>query len=428
LRRRSFRLLLAGRAISSFGDRIVLVALSFAVLSIGSVGDLGIVLAAQSLPLVLFLLAGGVWADRLPRQLVMLSSDGVRALTQALSAALLFAGVAHVWELAALQALYGAAEGFFLPASTALVPQTVAPEDVQAANALLGLADSVAYIAGPALAGVLVASAGAEWGLAVDAVTFLASAACLGALAVAPLRDAGTATAKASLLADLRDGWRAFSSHSWMWVSVLYFTLYIAFCNSPFKVLGPVVSRRDLGGAGAWAAITAALGAGALAGGLIGLRWRPRHPLRANFLYFLLAGPPLFAFLAAHLALGWILAAALLDGAAGPLFNTLWFTAQQSEIEPSELSRVSSWDALGTLALEPLGLAITGPVAALLGVSATLYGAAGLMIVLTLAVLAVPAVRNFQMRAGSPAPAAPAQAPAAHPSAGPAPGASEPRL
>jgi MFS family permease len=395
LAERQFRLLLAGGAVSSLGDRLVPVALAFAVLQLtGSVSDLGLVLAAQSLPLLAFVLFGGVWADRLPRQRVMLASDALRMITQGASAALLFAGAAQIWQLAALQALYGAAEGFFIPAATALVPQTVKQEDLQQANALLGLCGGVAAIAGPALAGVIVASIGPEWGLAIDAATFLISAAFLSMIRVDSLLQGGAQLAS-NMIAELRDGWQAFRSRRWLWVSVVYFTLYLALAYSPFRVLGPEVARTKLGGAGAWAAISTALGVGALAGGLLGLRWRPRYPLRSAFLLFLISGPSLYALLAAHVSLAAIIAVALLDGALGPLFNALWYTAMQREVPAGELSRVSSWDAFGALALEPAGLAASGPIAAAIGLSATLYGAGALALILTLAVLAVPAVRNF---------------------------------
>ena len=402
LRETAFALLFAGRAVSALGDRLVPVALAFAVLELtGSVTDLGIVFAAQSVPLVVFVLLGGVWADRLPRQLVMLASDGVRALAQGLTAALLLSGAAHVWEIAALQAVYGTAGAFFAPASTAVLPQTVDQSSLQQANALLGLSGNVAAVLGPALAGVLVATAGPGWGLAVDAATFVVSAVFLGFMRLRPIAVA----ARTSTLAELRAGWRAFRSRTWLWVSVVYFTLFIAFVFSPFEVLGPQVARRSLGGPAAWAAISTALGAGSVLGGLLGMRWRPGHPLRAAFIWFGVAGPALLALVAAHAPLPLILLAALIDGGSGTLFNVFWFTAQQREIPAEELSRVSSWDYVGTVGLAPVGLAVSGPVAAAIGISTTLYGAAGLFALLLCAVLAVPAVRNFKddARRSSPA-------------------------
>ena len=387
-----FRLLFAGQAVSSLGDRIAPVALAFGILEVGSVSDLGIVMAARTLPLVTLVLLGGVWGDRIPRQLVMLASDAVRCTAQALSAVLLLSGESHVWQIAALQAVYGAAQAFFGPASTALVPETVPAEDLQQANALLGLTDNAASVLGPALAGVTVAILNPGWGLALDAATFIVSAAFLALIRV---ERAAAPASRHSTISELKDGWRAFSSRSWLWLSVLFFTLYIALVYSPFQVLGPEVAKTALGGPGAWAAISAMLGVGALAGGALGLRWRPRHPLRVGFLSFLLAGPGLLAALAAHAPLALILPLALVDGISGSLFNALWYTAQQTDVPAEELSRVSSWDYLGTLALHPLGLAASGPIAALIGVSSALYGAAGLILVLGLGILAVPSVRNF---------------------------------
>ena len=393
LRHPAFRLLFLGQAVSSLGDRLVPVALAFAVLDLtGSVTDLGIVLAAQTVPLVVFVLLGGVWADRLPRQRVMLGSDAVRALAQGASALLLLEGRAHVWQLAVLQAVYGAAEAFFGPASTAVVPQTVEGSDLQQANALMSLSGNVAAVLGPAFAGVIVATIGAGWGLAIDGATFVASAVFLAMMRVEPVLLA----ARASTLAELRAGWHAFRSRTWLWVTVVYFTLFIGFVYAPLLVLGPQVARTSLGGAGAWAAIATALGLGSLVGGLIGFRWRPRYPLRVAFLAFLIAGPALFGLLAAHAPLPLIVAAALVDGASGPLFNTLWYTALQREVPANELSRVSSWDYLGSVGMLPVGQVISGPVAGAIGLSSTLYLAGALFVVLLMAVLAVPAVRNFR--------------------------------
>ena len=179
-------------------------------------------------------------------------------------------------------------------------------------------------------------------------------------------------------------------------MTVAYFTVFIAFVFSPMQVLGPAVARESLGGAGAWAAITAALGLGSLAGGLLGWRWRPRYRLRAAFIAFLIAGPALLALLAARAPLPLIVLAALIDGVSGTFFNVLWFTSLQHEIPAEELSRVSSWDYLGSLALQPVGQAASGPVAVAIGLSSTLYVAAALFALLLVAVLAVPAVRNFR--------------------------------
>jgi Major Facilitator Superfamily len=400
LRARSFQLLFAGRAVSSFGDRLVPVALTFAVLHLtGSLSDLGIVLGAQTVPLVLFVLLGGVWADRLPRQMVMLTSDLARFLTQGASAVLILDGTAHVWELAVLQAAYGVADGFFTPAANGLVPQVVAGEDLQQANATLGLSENAAAILGPAVAGVLVVGVGAGWGLAVDAATFVLSAMFLSRLRIETEPRAASEQAT-SVLRELREGWKTFSSRRWLLISVGYFTLMYAFGFSALRVLGPEVAEKALGGPGAWAAISAVTGVGAVAGGLFALRWKPAHPLRAVFIVTLFGAPLTLLFLAAHAALWLILVTALVEGVAGTVFNAIWFTAIQQEVPAEELSRVSSWDAVGSYALQPVGLAVMGPIAAAVGVSTTLYAAGIIFLVITFGVIAIPSVWGFTGRAG----------------------------
>jgi MFS family permease len=389
---RSFRLFFFGQGISSVGDRIVSVALAFAVLDLtGSVKDLGVVLAAQAVPLVLFLLIGGVWADRLPRRAVMLASDLVRSAAQGASALLLVTDNAHVWQLVVLQAIYGAAEAFFKPAAQALLPETVAAADLQQANALIAVSENIANVGGPAVAGILVATLGAGWGLAIDAGSFLASAAFLSLMrvqAVIPAVRTGT-------LSELRAGWRAFRSRTWLWVSALEFMSANALAFCPYLVLGPEIARASLGGAGAWAAISTATGIGAILGGTLGLRWNPRYPLRAMFVASLIGTTPLLVLLAAVAPLAALLAAAVLSGMSISFFNLVWFAVVQRRIPGEELSRVSSWDALGSYAITPIGLAAAGPIGIALGFSATLYAAAALGVLGTLAVLAVPSVRNL---------------------------------
>lgn len=245
LRLAPFRRLFAAQSISSFGDRLVPVALAFAVLDLtGSVTDLGIVLASQTIPLAIFVLFGGVWSDRISRRLVMVGSDCVRAVAQGTSAVLLLGGDAHVWELAALQAVYGAATAFFGPAANGVVPQTVGPGELHQANALMGLSTNLASILGPAVAGVVVATIGPGWGLGFDAATFVGSAACLAGMRL----TTAPAAARLPMVVELREGWRAFRTRTWLWVTVVFFTLYIGLCFAPWQVLGPQVARLSLGG------------------------------------------------------------------------------------------------------------------------------------------------------------------------------------
>jgi MFS family permease len=397
---RAFRLLYAAQSISSLGDRLVPVALAFAVLNLtGSVTSLGVVLAAQTVPLVAFVLVGGVWADRFARRRVMVTSDLVRATAQAASAALLLTGSAHLWELVVLQAVYGTARAFFDPAALAVLPQTVDAHELQRANSLIALSQNVAAVAGPAVAGVIVAAAEPGWGLAFDALTFFGSAVCVRAMPVI----AATPRKPATMLQELRGGWQAFRGRRWLWTTVSCFTLYTGVCWAPWQVLGPQVARLSLGGPGAWAAIVVALGVGSIAGGVVALRARPRHPLRMAFALFVLVTPLLFALVAAHARLPVILAVAVVDGSSGTMFNTFWFTAVQSDVPADELARVFSWDYLGSVGILPVGQALSGPVGAVLGLSATLYAAGGVSLVLFALALAVPSVRNFSPPAVAPA-------------------------
>ncbi len=276
LTERPFRLLWLGRTCSAIGDSLIPVALAFAVLRIGGgASGLGIVLAAATIGRASFTVAGGVWADRLPRRAVMLTADLVRVGTQATTAALLFGHAAQVWELALLQGLAGAAGGFFNPASTALLPQAVSAPRLQQANALVSLSQSAAYIFGPAASGAIVAVAGAGWVFAIDAASFLVSAAFLSALHV----EAHVRPRAQRFWHEVRDGWQEVRRHGWLTSGFLGFALGNVGIGL-YLVLGPLVSRQHLGGAKAWGLILTAGAIGGVVGGLVGYRVRPRHPSR----------------------------------------------------------------------------------------------------------------------------------------------------
>jgi MFS family permease len=400
LRERQFRLLFIGQSVSILGDAMSGVALAFAVLEIGgSASQLGLVLAAGAVPFLLFLLVGGVVADRLPRRGVMLTADVVRMVTQATMAVLLIAGVAHIWELAALQALRGTASAFFGPASTGLIPQTVSPERLQEANALRGLASAASWIAGPAIAGVLVAGAGAGWALGADAATFAVSAALLAAMRL-PVRERLPA---GRFLHDLRAGWVEFTARSWVWVTVLNLALANLLATA-FYVLGPVVASRSLGGASAWALIVSAGSLGGFLGGMLVLRLRPRRPIFVGISACALGAVP--SALLAIPAATWLIALATLIAGGGVLiFNTLWETTLQQHIPADALSRVSAYDWLGSFIANPIGLALVGPIAAGLGLKTTLLlAAAGEFIAIALTI-AMPSVRSVTARVAAPDPA-----------------------
>jgi predicted MFS family arabinose efflux permease len=390
LREREFRLLFAGQSISLLGDGMVGVALSFAVLELtGSISDLGYVFAARTIPLVVFLLVGGVFADRLPRRAVMLTADAGRLATQGVIAALLISGHARIWELVVTQAFYGTATAFFNPASTGLIPMVVSAARLQQANALRGLSMAAGNVAGPALAGVLVATASPGWALAVDSASFGASAYFLVRLRL----PAHERLPVKPFLHDLHEGWREVASRTWVW-SILLFAGVGNMASAVFFILGAYVAKQSLGGAGAWALITAAFGVGSIMGGLLALQLRPRRPLlTANLGLAFFALPP--ALLALRVPAIGVAAGALFSGLAGSVFNPLWETALQRHIPRRALSRVSAYDWLVSLALAPVGQMLVGPIAAGVGVNATLWGAAAIFVIGAVAVLAVREIREL---------------------------------
>jgi MFS family permease len=394
LRRRDFRLLFLGQGVSVLGDRMVAVALAFAVLEVGgSASAVGLVLACAYLPLVGSVLIGGVVADRTSRRSVMIGADLVRVLSQGTTATLLITGSAEVWTLALFAGLTGAATGFFSPASTGLLPEVVPPDELQPANALRATAVSGGEIIGPLMAGVLVAVAGAGWAIAVDAATFAVSALCLWRLRV-PRR---VARAGASFLSDLRDGWDAFRARRWVWTFVVYFAVGNTMWGA-WSALGPVVADRELGGAAAWGAVLGSLGVGALFGSLLATRAKPRRPLvlvACTEAFFAL---PL-AFLAAGAPTAVLACVAFLSGVGMMLGMSVWESTLQRLIPAESLSRVSSYDWFGSFAFYPLGLAIWGPVAEAIGISTALWLAFGLFFACVLALLAVPDTRQLKAQA-----------------------------
>jgi len=389
---REFRLLFLGRTTSIVGNAFANVALAFAVLDLtGSKADLGYVLASRSLPQVVFLLAGGIWADRLPRHRVMVASNVLSGLSQGAVAALLLSGHARVWHLAALAAVNGASSAFFFPASTGILPQTVPRPMLQSANALLRLGLNGGFIGGAALGGLVVGATSPGTGIACDAASFLLAALFVGFMRIpASLRMEGS-----SFVGELVEGWREFSSRPWLWAIVLQFGFVNAAEQGSEQVLGPAIAKAHLGGATAWGLILTAQSVGLVAGGLVLLRLRPERLLRAATLGFLLTVPFLLA-LSVPVALAGVVAGAALAGIGIEVFQVLWDTTLQQEIAQEKLSRVSSYDALGSFVLIPLGLAAAGPIAQVVGTRPTILGAAALSLTATLAVLLVRDVRTIR--------------------------------
>lgn len=390
LSERNFRLFFTGYTASLVGSAMVPVALTFAVLDQGDgTAGVGYVLAADTIPLVALLLLGGVVADRFPRRVSMLGADIVRFISEAVLAVLLLVSSPPLWALMVLAGVLGAGQAFFNPAMTGLMPEMVSAARLQQANALRGIATSTGQIVGPSLAGIIVAAGGAGWAIAIDSATYAVSAACLLRLHIPARPDRG----RSSLLSQLTDGWREFRSRTWLWLIVAQWAAFNALCFAPFMVLGAVVARDRLGGAGPWGAILAVFGAGSILGGLVAVRLQPRRPLITATVGAATFGLPvtLIALPAATILV------ALAAGVAGiglSVFDTLWQTTLQREVPSEALSRVSAYDWFGSAAFVPVGYILVGPLTAILGVRTTLLFAAALAAASCTAVLTSRSVRN----------------------------------
>jgi MFS family permease len=394
LRERNFRLLWLGQGVSAIGDSLVPVALAFATLSITrSASALGAVFAVATVASVIALPVGGVWSDRLPRQLVMLTSDGVRAAVESAIGALLITGHAQLWHLIVGAFVFNFAGGFFQPASTALVPQTVSVQRLQQANALMGLSRSITAVGGPAVSGILVAMIGPGWVFVIDAATFLVSAGSLALLRVP--RIAGRA--QSNFWTELAEGLHAVTSRRWYLLNLGAHAMW-NFAIAAFFVLGPIVARDRLGGASAWGLIGASMGAGAIAGGLIALRVTPRRPLVVANLMLLPAGLQLLA-LALPLPTAGIMVVCVVGWAGLTFLNEVWNATIPQLIPQDVLARANSFDWLLSIIAMPVGFAVAGPLADHIGVRATLIGAAVVMAVPCALVVLIPGVRRVQRTA-----------------------------
>ncbi|HEY7380789.1 MAG TPA: MFS transporter [Gaiella sp.] len=407
LAERRFRLLFGARTVSTLGSSMAEIALAFAVLDLGSPRDLGFVILAREIPIVVLLLLGGVWGDRLPRHLVLVGSDTVRGAAQGLCAVLLLTGNATVLWIALLQVVFGGASAFGRPAFQGLVPQTVAVERLQQANALLGLSQSTVAIAGPALGAIIVAAANPGWALAADAVTFGVSALLLLRISL-PRTLRMTA---ASVLSDFRDGWREFVSRRWVVVMVVGFGVFQLTYFPALLVLGPYVAKTELGGAGAWGTILAVEALGSLVGGLFALRLRARRPLVATLVVVVPAAVQLML-LGVGAPLWLLTGVAFVSGVGFAYGGAVWFATLQEKIPEHAISRISSFDWFGSVALNPIGYALIGPLSEAIGVGESLVLAGVVNLASTFAMLAVPSVRALE--AGPERHAAPAVGPGAN--------------
>jgi MFS family permease len=398
-----FRLLATGQTLSWVGNGFQTVALAVAVVRAGGgAGDLGLVMACSVIAMLVCSLFGGVWADRLQPQHVMVGSDLVRLLAATALAVMFLGHGYHLALLCAVAAISAGAGSFFSPAMSALKPLLVPAEQRQRANATLSMLQTGSSVVGPALGGLTVAAFGAPAGFAVNAASFLASMAAALLLRVRAERGPHE-----SMLRELGDGWREISKRDWLIGGLFGATVY-HIANGVILVLVQVVAIERLGGASAAGFIAAAEGLGGFLGAGLGLRFRPRHPLRAGWLTLMLM--PIWA-----LAYVWpgvlvaVLAGAIIGYAGLFYFDVAWETAIQDQVPHRALGRVSSWDYLTSFIAMPIGNALAGPLSRAYGINRVLVACAAVLFLSALSQLAIPGVHKLTRTGSEPAAPHPAE-------------------
>jgi MFS family permease len=387
-----FRRIFLAQSVSTLGDQIAPIAVAFAVLATShSATDLGLVLAARTLPLVFFVVLGGAWADRLPRKSLMVASDLARLCTQGAFAILLIQHSPALWAMILLQAGNGAATAFFRPASSGLVQEAVVPSERQSANALLSATNNIASIAGPVIAALLIAFAGNAWAVGLDALSFGVSAFFLWRVAV-PRR---APSPRVGIGREIAEGFRAIIQRRWIALEILVFAEFQLFVLAAYSVLGPLTAVQHYAGATTWALVAAVSGVGAVLGDVISLRIRPKRPMVVANLFSMCAIPLLIA-LAFVAPTPILVACGLIFGIGFSVPDTLWFTALQQHVPENLMARVSSFDWMGSTALRPLGLAIVAPIAAIAGPAVVLVTAAGVTLAALVGVTLTPSVRGLR--------------------------------
>lgn len=386
-----FRHLFTARLLTVLGNGIAPIALAFAVLDIGgTVSDLGIVVASRSIFNVAFLLLGGVLADRYSRSRVLAYSSAVAALSQAIVAWSVLDGSASVLSLALLGALNGAAAGIALPASSALVPQTVPPQNLREANALIQLGIYSGTVIGASLGGILASSVGPGWGLAIDALGFAASAPLYAMIRVTAISGSES---QSNILQDLKAGWKEFASRAWVWSVVVQFTIVNAAFSGVVMVLGPAIADASFGRAH-WGMIVAAQSVGLITGTFLALRWRPRRDLFIGVMLVIFCAVPIFM-LSQLASAPYLTAAFFVTGVAFGLFGVSWAHSLQTHIPPDKLARVYAYDAVGSFVAIPFGELVAGPLAMRYGSSNVLMVSAVAVVIATVCASLVPAIRRL---------------------------------
>ncbi len=403
LRDRRFLLLASARTISVFGNGLGRIALAFGVLALpgASPGRLSLVLTAQALPQLAFVLLGGLLGDRFSRNRLMICADLLAGLAYTALAVMVLSGHAPLVGLLIAAGLAGIGSALFQPASSGLLPEFVPGRLLQSANAWLRMGQNIA-LAGLSASGVVVALAGAGWALALDALSFGISAG-LVLLMRLPERSRSTIGPASSYWSELQHGWREFVSRQWLWVVVAQFSLLLAAISATTGVLGPLLADRDYGGARSWAVLIALQAFGTVIGAGFARRVRVSRPTAVAVLATApLALPMLSLGLGAPL---WVSGAAMFCcGVCIDIFGVLWSTTMQREIPGEVLSRVSAYDIFGSIAFAPLGLLVAGPLGVAIGLRPALVCCGCLALLATGAALLSPSVRHLRVPEAIPVP------------------------
>lgn len=394
LRLRAFRLLFIGRTLSALGDAVTPAALAIAVSqATGSSGALAIVLGCATVPRLLLLPIGGVVSDRIGPRRVALAAYLVSCCAQLTVALELIGGAPSLAGIAAAAAVGGGAAAFDGPSASPLVAATVDGPARLTANSLVATAVNATWLGGPALAGLLIYTAGAGWAFVFDAATFAVGAALLSALRVDPAPASEDGPQHASLRSDLAQGWVEVRSRDWYWSSLVAHGVWNG-AAAVLTTLGPLIALRHLGGAGAWVATLEAGAVGMVVGAALAGRARLRRPILVANLCLITLALPLTALAVVHSAPILVGAYGIAMSAVGFL-NPVWETTVQQAVPANVLARVASYDWLLSLAFAPIGYLSAPLAAAAWGSSAPLLVSAALVALACVGTAAAPGVRRM---------------------------------
>jgi predicted MFS family arabinose efflux permease len=394
-----YRRLFASRLISNIGNGVAPIAIAFGVLALpdGSPTGLSVVLTAQAIPAVLVLPIGGVIADRVGRPRMIGICDTIQAVVVGAIGLLFITGLATVPLLACLSALVGVLNGLWYPAYPGLATDVVPDKHLQPANAYMSVAGNGGFVVGTALGGLLVAAIGSGWAILIDGVSFLIA----GLLVFSLRRFSRPHRSGESPVRDLLDGWKVFVSYRWIVAVVVAFSFVVMVMRGAEEVLGPVLANERYGGPAGWSAILGALSVGLLLGAVVASRLRPSRPIALG-MAVCFALPAWLISLAVAAPLPVVMLFGFVWGVAIEILQVFWLTALQRNVPAESLSRVSSYDAFGSLIFGPIGLALAGPMLAFIPISEAFAICAVVSAAAVAGALLVPSVWRLRRSDGLP--------------------------